>query len=1059
MTDASGVARGLTFAVLGPLEVSRVGRSVRLPSRKQRMLLACLLTAPGKLVSLDELATGLWGARPPPSAELTLRSLVSRLRTALAPVATLQSGGGVENLLRGHDGGYLLDVDSGGLDSTQFEQLLDEGRAALASGKAAAAVEALRVALGLWRGPAFAEIAHTPLAEVVAAGLERSRAEAVEVLAEAQLAVGQPAQALATLDPHLAAHPLRERGWGQRMLALYRLGRQAEALSVYQELRHRLREELGVEPSPSLCRLQRRVLLHDPDLDPMSAAAVSGPPVPVPARLTSPVLPIPLTPLVGRAGDLVELVQLLGQARLLTLTGVGGVGKTRLAIALAGGLSDNPEPDTAGGRDVGAGSGMGVAELCFPDGIRLVELASVTAPRMVISQAAASLGVPSADVSGLDLLRQRLVDFLADRRMLLVIDNCEQVIAPVAELVEALLTGCPQLRVVATSREPLALGGEQVFPVRPLSLPPPRASDPHDLAGSDAATLFCQRARAAHVGFGNSVENTAAITTICRRLDGIPLALELAAGKMRGLDAQQIADRLDDRFRLLTGGARTALPRQQTLSAAIDWSFGLLSDPERTLLCQLSVFPNTFDLAAAEATTHALIEHSEIAGAVSAGDIAGLVLGLVDKSMIDVQRSRGRVRYRLLETVRAYCAERLEQSGQTLPARRRHYGHYARLAAAQRANTPSTWDSVTWLAHSSLEEDNYRGAIGYALDQHDHDAALLLLSSFWPNWLYAGRLDDIEWFERALAGPATDTLARLEATVELAVLTTWWELAPWERSRQLLLQARQQADQLNDAGARWRSRYLYAEFLLTVQGEHADAIAEIHAALEVTTNPTQRGWCHHSLGWLAMNAGDPQAARGHFERASDLGHDSAVLIPHALAALGTLIALDGDSALAQALAARAVTAAQELPLPAVCVMALVRAAQTHLLCHDIANTVTTLDQLFELLHQLGNRRFHADAFEAAAILAAQTGEPARAACYFGVSARVRHDRGEEKAGAHVMHTLIQTSKRDVIDNLGERAYSEAESAGRSLTPTTALTDVRAALRRGPYRLEPSPKQS
>jgi predicted ATPase len=632
------------------------------------------------------------------------------------------------------------------------------------------------------------------------------------------------------------------------------------------------------------------------------------------------------------------------------------------------------------------------------------------------------------------------VDFLADRRMLLVIDNCEQVIAAVAELVEALLSGCPQLRVMATSREPLALPGEQVYPVPPLSVPPSGASGPNDLAGSEAATLFCQRARAAQVGFGITVENTAAITAICRCLDGIPLALELAAGKMRGLPAQQIADRLDDRFRLLTGGARTALPRQQTLSAAIDWSFGLLSVPERTLLCQLSVFPNTFDLAAAEA----MFEHSET-GAAGAGEVAGLVLGLVDKSMIDVQRSGGRVRYRLLETVRAYCAEQLDHAGQTQSARRRHYAHYVRLAAAQRAITPSTWDSVDWLAHTNLEEDNYRAAIPYALGQHDHNAALLLLNSFWPNWLYAGRLDDIEWFERALGGPATDTLARLEATAELAVLTTWWELAPWERSRQLLLEARQQADQLDNAGARWRTRYLYAEFLLTVQGARTDAIAEIHAALQATTNPTQRGWCHHSLGWFAMIDRDLQTARGHFQRAVELGHDSAVLIPHALAGLAPLTALDGDNAQAQAIAAQAVTAANKLPLPTVCVMALVRAAQTHLLCHDTANAAATLGQLFELLHQLGSRRFHADAFEAAAVLAAQTGEPARAARYFGVSARIRHDRGEDNTGVRVLHTLIQTSKRDVADNLGERAYSDAESSGRSLTPTAALTDVRGAL--------------
>jgi predicted ATPase/DNA-binding SARP family transcriptional activator len=1031
----------LAFAVLGPLEVNLAGWPVRLGSRKQRMLLACLLTAPNKLVSLDELTAVLWGATPPPSAELTLRSVVSRLRAALTAATANGLGGGAENVLHGHDGGYLLDVDPAALDSTRFERLLAEGRAALSVGQAPATVDTLRAALGLWRGPAFADIADTPLAEVVAAALEQSRAEAVEELAEAQLATDRPAQALATLDPHLAAHPLRERGWGQRMLALYRLGRQSDALATYQRLRHQLREELGVEPTPGLRCLQRRILLQHPDLDPRPATVASQPP-PGPSRTTPAALPTPLTPLVGRADELAELSKLLGQTRLLTLTGVGGVGKTRLALALASALS------TSTGPSAGSGPGTGVAvDDGFPDGIRLVELASVTDQRLVISHAAATLGVPSAGAGGPNRLRQRLVDYLADRRMLLVVDNCEQVIAGVAELVETLLTGCPQLRVVATSREPLALAGEQVYPVPPLSMPPPGARRPHELAGSDAAALFCQRASAAQVGFGITADNAAAITAICRRLDGIPLALELAAGRMRGLDAQQIADRLDNRFRLLTGGARTALPRQQTLRATMGWSFGLLSELERTLLCQLSVFPNTFDLAAAEATTCDLSTHedTETAGADGMADVAGLVSGLVDKSMIDVQRSSSRVRYRLLETVRAYCAQQLDHAGHTKQARRRHYAHYVGLAAAQRAITPSTWDSASWLTHTHLEEDNYRAAITYALDQHDRNAALLLLNSFWPNWLYGGRLDDIEWFERALDGPATDTLARVEASVELAVLTTWWEIAPQDRARQLILQARQQADRLADAGARWRSRYLYGEFLLSVQGDRADAIAEIHQALEATTNPTQRGWCHYSLGWLAMNDRALKTARSHFQRAAELGHDSAVLIPHALAALAPLTALDGDIAQARALAAQAVTAADNLPMAAVCVMALVRAAQTHLISRDTSNAAVALSQLFELLHRLGSRRFHAEAFEAAAVLAAQTGEPATAARYFGASARIREDRGEDNNGVGVLHTLIQTSKRDAAHNLGEHTYTAAQNIGQRLTPTAALTDVRATL--------------
>jgi predicted ATPase/DNA-binding SARP family transcriptional activator len=1022
---------GFAFAVLGPLVLRYDGQAVPVGSRKQRMLLACLLAAPNQVVPLSELAEVLWSGAPPPSAELTLRSLASRLRAVLAPPGDPSpSGNGVaprgEDVLLGRDGGYLLRVAPGATDSASFERLLADGRAALAAGQPARAADALGAGLALWRGRAFDEVADAPLAEAVALRLEQARIEAVEELAEAQLAAGRPAQALATLEPHLAAHPFRERGWERLMLALYRLGRQADALSVYQRVRQRLRDELGVEPVPALRRLQRRILLQHRDLE-NSTPRVTG----RAATSASAALPHALTPLVGRAGELGELTALLDRTRLLTLTGVGGVGKTRLALALAAATRGNPTGTAAGPR--------------FGDGVWLVELAAVSDPGLVVAHAAATCGLPTAGVGTAGLLRQRLVDLFAEQEALVVFDNCEHVVEPMAELVEALLSGCPRLRVLATSREPLAVRGELTYPVPSLSLPPADAREPADLAASGAAELFCQRAEAAQVGFGATSQNVPAIASICRRLDGIPLALELAAGRMRAMAAQDIADRLDDRFRLLTGGPRTALPRHQTLHATLAWSYGLLSRAEQTLLCQLSVFPDTFDLAAAEAVG----EPSAEAGPDRATGVAELVLRLVDKSLIDVRRSDGSVRYRQLETVKAYCREQSHLAPEMDEAKHRHYTHYLELVAAQRAASPSRWDTPGWLRHTLIEDDNYRAAIVHGLAEQNRDAALLLLCGIWHTWLWTGHAENVvEWLDQSLAGPATDGAAQVEAAIALAFLSTCWGLGGPERLKQLYTQARELADQVGDPGGMWNAEYLYAEFLLQ-RGELAQAKAGFFAAEQIASHPAMLGWCHLSLGWVAMGEGDLLDARIRFQSAADLGHHSGPLIPHALAALAPLTALAGDTSRATELAGHAITAAEELPLSGVWAMALLRAAQTQLLCADDDTAEDTLTRLFELLRRLQSGRFQAEAFEALAVLVHHRGDPIRAARYLGVSARIRGARIEDHAGVDVLEALVRAARTEAAEQLGRSAYDAAENAGRALAPTTALTEARAALNTAP----------
>lgn len=512
--------------------------------------------------------------------------------------------------------------------------------------------------------------------------------------------------------------------------------------------------------------------------------------------------------------------------------------------------------------------------------------------------------------------------------------------------------------------------------------------------------------------------------------------------------AQDIADRLDDRFRLLTGGPRTALPRHQTLRATLAWSYGLLSGPEQMLLCQLSVFPATFDLAAAEAV-----------GDTSAGTgpdpgVAELVLRLVDKSLIDVRRSDGSVRYRQLETVKAYCREQGHLAPQIHEARHRHCAHYLELVTAQRAARPSRSDTPGWLHHTLVEEDNYRAAIAHALAEQNRDAALQLLGGVWVTWLWTGHAENVvEWLAQSLAGPATDGPstdgpAQVEVAVALAVLSTCWELESPERLRQLYTQACELADQVRDPEGLQNAQYFYAEFLLQ-RGELAQAKAVFLVAEQSAPHPAEAVWCHLNLGWVAMAEGDPLEARIWFQSAADLGRDSGTLTPHALAALAPVTALAGETSRATELADHAIAAAEQLPLSGVWAMALLRAAQTQLLCADDDAAEAPLTRLFELLRRLQIGRFQAEAFEAAAVLLYHRGDPTRAARYLGVSARIRAARIEDHAGVDVLEALVRTTRTEAADQLGRSTYHAAENAGRALAPTTALTEARAVLNIAP----------
>lgn len=835
------------LCVLGSIRVLSGEHELDLGAPAQRRVLAALALAVGRPVSVDRLIDISWPETPPASARNLIQGYISGLRRVLA--LDRIAGTAIATVER-TPGGYRLVVDHDQIDAGRFEGLLE--RAGRSTAAPAESLALLDEALALWKGDALADFAEEPFARREAARLEELRLVAMERRFAARLDLGDHEAVLAELQAFAATHPERERTIAMVVTTLYRAGRQTEALETLASTSARLREELGLELTPELRALELRVLQHDPSL---------AEPPPAPEMR----LPLPASSLVGRRSEIAEVTQALQRARLVTLVGPGGVGKTRVATAAAS-----------------------AADPTRFEGVWFVDLTPVRSGAGVLRTVADALGVREASGSS---PMDAVAATLRSRPVLLVVDNCEHVIDDVVPTVAELLQRCPAARVLATSREPLHLQGEVLRAIAPLALVAPT-----DGGASDAVQLFVERAAAAQPGFALDPARTELAAAICNRLDGLPLAIELAAPMVRSLSLSQISDMLKRRISGLPLGPRDAADRHRSLEATLGWSCALLTEPQRCAFESLAVFVGAFDLDAVEkllSTDTADGNGREHLDRLVATSLASVVDPNADP-----------LRFRLLAVTREFAEARLKARGDDAVWRTRHASVFADRAE-QAARGLRTADAARQLDAIAADLEDIRAALQWSLQQAgDRTVGQRLAASLAWFWFIRGPLGEAsDWLTAATSFPVDDPALRRRllhaaslTAMARADLTRAHELAEQHRAEAALA-----ADPADEAEATetlgllaWiRSDYDEARRLLRQAVETSEVAGATWSAIGQRT----------SLGRVALDIGDREEARAELERAltSARAHGEPFNVAVALEFLAQLALRDGDLTTAGAL--------------------------------------------------------------------------------------------------------------------------------------------------------------
>ncbi len=788
----------MRYGILGPLEVWDGRCSLEIPGRKERAILGLLLVEAGTVVSADRMIFELWGDQPPRSALQSLRSHVSRLRRSL----------GRADLVVTQRPGYRLDADSDQIDSHRFEALAD--KALRINSDPVAASQAATEALSLWRGPALADLDGFLFAENEARRLEERRLQTTEIRLKADLDLGNHSEIIPELTTMVSEHPFHEPFSAQLMLALYRAGRAGDALAVFADAEKALGEALGIGPSHDLRALERAIVLEDRALDRPTAT----PPHNLLASITS---------FIGREKDLDALAGSIQQSRLLTLTGPGGSGKSRLALEAASLVLD-----------------------AYEDGVWRIELAPVRDPDAVPATVSDAFGEPASHATD---PTESLVDYLKHRQLLLLIDNCEHLIEAAASLVSTVLTRCPGVSVLATSREPLRVAGETMWLVPPLGLPQ-LGSEPEVQEAADAFQLFKTRARDAAPGFTINDENRPQVVDVCRSLAGLPLAIELAASRIASFSPEQLLEKLAGGLGVLAGTSRTGLEHHRTMRAALYWSYQLLHPEHARVFRDLAVFRGGWTLADAE---HVLEPPS--GGGV--GELSDVLADLVDRSLVERLRGRG-LHYRMLEPIREFALEMFETSDTFQKVSAGHARRYLSLAReVDRALRGP--DQLQWLHLMQDEHDNLRQAIRWAVDSENADLALQLVAASGWFWFMAGNWrESWTWLDEALAAAGDnypiDRAAAIYKTGAIQVIRINYQMV-LPLVREALEICREHDDRYGEA---WCLHLIGYSDVAEPHEEDSHPLLQARAIFEKLGCEWETAWSDRYIGADMCQTGDPE---------------------------------------------------------------------------------------------------------------------------------------------------------------------------------------------------------